>query len=176
MAAQHRNSRRDHGRSARQLPSKLHLTRQIGGRAMTVAASCLVLALGACGVEAPEDIDVAACAAPEVYRIDRVELPRSHGQARALGLDLDRDGNAAADNQLGIVMSTLDGEFQPVDVVAMTNGRLATEVEWRLSLRACGARTVVSFGRADGLAAVQLVGDAGAGAVSARGEAGELPL
>ena len=130
---------------------------------------------GACAADEP-GVDLTSCEAPELYRIDRVELPRNHDEARRLGLDLDRDDNAVVDNQLGLVISTLDTQFGPFDLGAVASGRLAAEVPWSLALRTCGDRVVVSLGRAEALDEVQLVGDAGPGALAARGTGGELPL
>jgi hypothetical protein len=161
---------------ARQIPSRFNLPRQAAGTAL-FAASCALaaLALAGCATEEPE-LDLAACGAPEVYRIDRIELPRDNASARALGLDLDREAPAAVDNQLGMVSSMLHGQLGPIDMAAVMSERLAGEVEWKLAVRPCGDRVAVSLGRADRLDEVQLVGSAGTGTVAARGAGGELPL
>ncbi len=173
--------------TARQVPSRFNLRRQIAGTT-GLAASCAALAaaaaaLGGCAGDEP-DLDLAACDAPEVYRIERAVLPRDNSEALALGLDLDREDAASSDNQLGLVLSTLDAQFQPLDVAAVMNDRLAGEVDWKLATRACGDRFAVSLGRGDRLDEwlddVQLVGPAASGTdsrtIAARGAGGELPL
>lgn len=139
-----------------------------------LAASCALLAITASGCIGEEPIDLAACDAPEIYRVDRVELPRRNEAAFALGFDLNGDG--VADNQLGAVLATASGSLRPFDVTPVTSDRLAAEVAWKLAVRSCGDRTAVSFGRADRLDEVQLVGASGAVPLSARGDGGELPL
>jgi hypothetical protein len=166
--------------SARQLPSTFNPARQIAGTAR-FAASCSIVAaaaLGGCAADEPA-LELAACDAPEVYRIDRVELPRTNPEALALGLDVDLghpDNVASIDNQLGLVIAMLHTQLGPLDMAAVTSDRLAGEVEWTLATRACGDRVAVSLGRADRLGGLQLVGAAGPGTLEARGAGGELPL
>lgn len=180
MATQHRVSTSP----GRQLPSRTNLSRQlpvvaattsipVARRAALLAASCLLLTAGACADE--QEIDLATCGEPEVYRIDRVELPRSSAQVRELGLDLDRDDRAVPDNQLGMLIGVLDAALH-FNAGEATSDRLAGEVAWDLAVRACGDREVVSLGRPESLDEVQLVGAGGAGVLSARGAGGEVPL
>lgn len=164
---------------ARQLPSTFNPVRQIAGTARFAAwcALAAAAALAGCATDEPAaDLDLAACDAPEVYRIDRVRLPRTNPEARAVGLDVDRDGAASIDNQLGLVIAMLHTQLGPLDMAAVTSDRLASEVEWTLATRACGDRVAVSLGRADRQDDVQLVGDAGPGTLAARGAGLELPL
>jgi hypothetical protein len=163
--------------AARQLPSRFNLARQITGGAGFAASCALLAAIALSGCAADGDgeaaLDLAVCAAPDIYRIDRVELPRDNDGARSLGLDLDGDG--ASDNVLGQVAGTLDDQLGPLDMAAVMSDRLAGEVEWKLAVRSCGDRVAVSLGRGDRLDEVQLVGPA-AGTGPARGAGGELPL
>lgn len=140
-----------------------------------LAASCALLAITASGCTAEGPIDLAACDAPEIYRIDRVELPHRNEAAVALGFDLNED--KVADNQLGFVLGAAAGLLRPFEVTAVTSERLAGEVAWKLAVRSCGEdRTAVSFGRADRIEEVQLVGPSSAVPLAARGGGGELPL
>jgi hypothetical protein len=79
-------------------------------------AAIIVCVLAACGSDNHKPPDAAVDAPIDVpppppghyhYVVDHLMTPRNNNEARMYGMDLDND--ALVDNQLGMVMSTLDG-------------------------------------------------------------------
>jgi hypothetical protein len=115
---------------------------------------CLVLAgcRGLLGIEdptvAPPDAAVPS-GAHSGYVIDSLQLPRTNGEAKAFALDLDGDG--IADNGLGEVFASLDGQglsFQAATDEAIAKGALLMLVDLQTSsfTSAPAAGLAVRFG------------------------------
>jgi hypothetical protein len=92
--------------------------------------SCAVLFAAACTTQSSNDDVVGPFTGPtHRYVVDSIELPKTNTQAREMGDDL--DGNQTADNQLGMVISTLVnqgvGTTHAPDMIA--SGALASSFE-----------------------------------------------
>src|SRR5689334_15118001 len=97
----------------------------------------LLFVATACAADDPS-IDPAACAAPEVYRIDAVALPSTSKTAREVAFDL--DGDTVRDNQLGQVGGYLIDKFSdvPLDLMGHANTHLTSDTDWRIEITDCG--------------------------------------
>lgn len=138
---------------------------------LRLLALALAPALVACASdEAPFDLE--ACDAPEAFRVTRVDLPINSIEARAGGLDL--NGDDVVDNQLGLVIGTVTGLWQP-PLEEHAQAHLAADVDWRVAVRRCpGDRQAIALHSA-GTEPVYVVTEPGT--PEARGEGGaDLPL
>lgn len=122
-------------------------------RCSLVSVPAIALALVGCVDGAPDEappLDPACAPVVTVYRIDRVELPRTPAEARAMALDLDghppQMGADGGDNQLGLLHAAIVAVAARWDVgPAITAHLAAGRLHWALVVGQCadaGAVTV----------------------------------
>lgn len=89
-----------------------------------VFATTLAVALSACAMDGeakpcdPEAEAIEPRGSHYQYVVDSIDIPNDSEEARALGLDLDRDANGRIDNQLGFVLAAVLGALPDYDLDA----------------------------------------------------------
>jgi hypothetical protein len=169
-----RNTSSDHEVILSKL-SNSNLFRQLLRHALTLVPLSAI-ALAGCAADEPEP---PVCDAPQMFRVTQIQLPARALEARQMGEDL--NGDRAVDNQLGMLVGSLETYFDTTtfDLSGSANERLASDVMWTFALRTCsdGSYTLTSnIGSVPGT--VELAGrlDPGRGTVHFTGTGGALPL
>jgi hypothetical protein len=134
--------------------------------AVPVVAATLVA-----GCATDDEIDPSACDAPVLYRVNQVQWPANHEQARTIGFDL--DGNGVVDNQLGTLAVSLDNYFvEPFDLSGSATAQMVDRVAWDLAVQQCPSdRVLVTINGGEPIAGRSIDG-----VIDARGAGGEVPL
>ena len=94
------------------------------------------LMMPGCATEPPDDGELPGSCTTQTLRIMSVKLPRTGGEAAALGFDL--DGDRVIDNQLGALNASLHAVYDAWDAEMWLTDRLAEgEVQWLAMVERC---------------------------------------